>query len=154
MRLINSYGEPWLTTIFWASLEKNFSTNSYPILAFNRKIAYGLSFLAVNRNFYKLAFPMTWVEGPFRAFFCTSFAYVVMYRKLRWFFFCLLCRRHQWPWWLPGKYGASNRPMATSSGSAWSPGCALLGDTCRIAPAHLHGHWNGQRTSCIFFTVN
>ena len=45
---------------------------------------------------------------------------------------------------VPGQYGANNRPMATFSGSAQSPGCALSGDVRRIAPAHPHGLQNGQ----------
>ncbi len=64
---------------------------------------------------------------------------------------CHIRNIRQWPWQPPGWYGVCTRPMATSSGSAWSPGCALSGDVRRIAPVHPHGHRNGQRTSCIFY---
>ena len=50
----------------------------------------------------------------------------------------------------PGQYGANNCLMATSSGSAYSPGCALLGDLRRVAPAHPHGHQNGKKKLFIF----
>jgi hypothetical protein len=55
---------------------------------------------------------------------------------------------------VPGRYGVNNRPMETFSGSAGSPGRALSGDARQIAPAHPHGHQNGQRTSCIIFSLS
>jgi hypothetical protein len=41
---------------------------------------------------------------------------------------------------VPGQYGVNNCPMETFSGSAGSPGHALLGNALQIATVHLHGH--------------
>jgi len=45
-----------------------------------------------------------------------------------------------------GQYSVNNFLMATFSGSARSPGRALLSNALQIAPAHPHGHRNGQQT--------
>ncbi len=49
------------------------------------------------------------------------------------------------PWRPSGRYGASSRPMAASSGFRRSPGHAESGDALRIASMRLHGHRNGPR---------
>ncbi len=52
--------------------------------------------------------------------------------------------------WRPlGQYGASSPLMAASSGFQSSPGHAASGDAICIAPAHCHGHQNGQQRKCI-----
>jgi hypothetical protein len=53
------------------------------------------------------------------------------------------------PWRPLGQYVASSQPMAASSGFRSSPGHDALGNAVSIAPAHHHGHQNGQRTRCI-----
>ncbi len=58
--------------------------------------------------------------------------------------FCLLL-----PWQLLGQYGASSHLMAVYSGFWGSPGHAPSGNALYIAPAHRHGHWNGQQRRCI-----
>ncbi len=58
--------------------------------------------------------------------------------------FCLLL-----PWQPLGQYRASSCPMAASSGFRSSPGHAALGNAVCIAPAHCHGHQNGQQRRCI-----
>jgi hypothetical protein len=50
---------------------------------------------------------------------------------------------------LAAGYGASSHPMMASSGFRSSPGHAALGSAICIAPAHCHGHQNGQRRRCI-----
>jgi hypothetical protein len=47
------------------------------------------------------------------------------------------------PWRPPGRYGASSRPMAASSGFRGSPGHAALGDAALIASTPPHRHLNG-----------
>ncbi len=44
-----------------------------------------------------------------------------------------------------GRYGVNSCSMAASSGFWSSPGHAALGKAICIAPAHRHGHKNGQR---------
>ncbi len=53
------------------------------------------------------------------------------------------------PWWPPGQYGASSRPMVALGGFRWSPGHAASGDALGIASAYCHGHWNCPRWRCI-----
>jgi hypothetical protein len=48
-----------------------------------------------------------------------------------------------------GRYGASSRLMAASSGFRSSPGHAALGNAICIAPVHHCGHQNGRRMRFI-----
>ena len=66
---------------------------------------------------------------------------------------CFDQRRRRWPWrWRPpGRYGASTRPMAESSGFAWSHRYAPAGDVPRTVSSGWHGRRNRRRIRYIVY---
>ncbi len=59
----------------------------------------------------------------------------------------------RWPWRPPGRYGTSTRPMAASSGFAWSHRYAPSGDMPRAVSPWRHGCRNCRRIRYIVYML-
>ena len=101
---------------------------------------------------------MSWVEGPFRAFWTLALRLSFVSKKVRYALAkCYLCFvfsswwRRRRPWRPPGRYGASTHPVAAFSGFAWSHQNAPSSDVTRDVLPRRHGRRICRQKCYILF---